>query len=184
MIDENKKVGAGAGSLAPGDPGGAALDAAQALVAAYDPACTVPLQTGTAFYNAVRNFKVAYNIWTSGSTDGPNADGSPCDGCLAHNGLYDQACVDAINGIPGAPAAPAACTAAGPVPTPPTPPPTPPVAPSGGLPTWAKVLIWVLIAGGAVAAGIWLFRYFGKKNTGAAEKRRPRRRARRKGKKR
>ena len=179
-MDDDKNIGAGAGGLAPGDPGGAALSAAQALVAAYDSGCTVPLQTGTPFYNAVRNFKVAYNIWTSGATDGPNGDGSPCAGCLAHNGNYDQACVDAINGIPGAPAAPPACTGSAP-PAPPPPPPTPPVVvASGGLPAWAKVLIWVLIAGGVVAGGIWLYRKYGKKPMASESKRRPRKKGKRK----
>ena len=168
-MDLEKNIGAGAGGLAPGDPGGVALAAAQQVVATYPGPGTNPIPPG-AFHDAVHNFKVAYNVWINGADTGP----------LAHNGNWDQAAADAMNSIPGAPAAPAAWTAGAPPAPPPVPVPDQPVA-TTGLPAWAKWLIYAIIAGGVVAGAIWLYRYYGKRQMlAAAEKRRPRRRGKRK----
>ena len=188
-MDLEKNIGAGAGGLAPGDPGGVALAAAQQVVATYPGAANCPgpgqLKSGP-FHDAVAAFKTAFNIWSNG--DPPGDTGSP----LAHNSSYDQACADAINSIPGAPAAPAPCTGA----APPPPAKTCPagthddgtgncvadaVTTTGGLPSWARWLLIALVTLGAIGAGIWLYRYYGKKNAGAMEgKRKPRRRGKRK----
>lgn len=184
---DDKNIGAGAGAAA-SDHANAAASAAGAMVDAYiSTDCTVPLKSGTAFYNSVAAFKNAWNAWaTGGDPDSPA-------GQLVHNGEYDAATVAAAQTLVSA--VPAPCTQ----PAPPPPPaqtvtcsdgsvhpagyvcPQVPVAPSG-MPGWLKVLLWILLAGGVIAGSIWLFRYFGKKNELAAaeSKRRPRKRGKRK----
>jgi len=173
---DDKNIGAGAGAAA-SDHANAAASAAGAMVDAYNSTdCTVPLVSGTAFYNSVAAFKNAWNAWaTGGDPDSPA-------GQLVHNGEYDAATVAAAQTVVGG--VPPPCTQpAPPAPQPqPVPvPPAPPVAP-GGMPGWLKVLLWILLAGGVIAGSIWLFRYFGKKNELAAaeSKRRPRKRGKRK----
>lgn len=166
---------AGAGAAATG--AGASLPGtaeAQALVAAYPGSCTNPLPAG-AFYDAVKAFKVAYNIGINlGDTSGPNGDGpSTTAGYLQHNGNYDQATADAVSAT-GA-TAPAVCTAGG---------GGQPVQPnnnnqqvtttSSGWPWYVKAILWAIALGGAVGLGLWLWKTFGSSRPMAAEPKRKR----------
>lgn len=171
--EEQRTAGAGAAATGAGAslPGTAE---AQALVAAYPGSCTNPLPAG-AFYDAVKAFKVAYNIGINlGDTSGPNGDGpSTTAGYLQHNGNYDQATADAVSAT-GA-TAPAVCTAGG---------GGQPVQPnnnnqqvtttSSGWPWYVKAILWAIALGGAVGLGLWLWKTFGSSRPMAAEPKRKR----------
>ena len=167
---DDKKVGAGAGSGSLSDP---------TLVAAMATMLGVSDFTSTAACGPVKAFQLAYN-------NAGNVPAISVDGGYGAETANAASLVAASNGGGNVPAGLSSgwpnCGGGGV--TPPTP-PAPPVAPSGGLPGWLKILIYILITAGAIGAGIFLYRYFNKKGAGAMEgKRRPRRRGKRKGKKR
>jgi hypothetical protein len=135
--------GLGAGEEPPPATGTDPLStAAQAVVdSAGNDWCTAIARSGSAFYNAVHAFKVAYNQYQS--SDGVD-HGTP----LAHNGKYDAATQAAIDSMLGGVIAPSACTGGG-APTP-TPTPTPTPSPTaGGGSAWP----WVLGGAGVLALG-------------------------------
>jgi hypothetical protein len=165
MLDEDKKVGAGAGSGSLSDP---------AVVAAMATMLGVSDFTQAAACGPVKGFQLAYN--NAGNVPALSVDGS--------YGAETAAAAALVAGSNGGGNVPAPLTSGWPncgggVQPPPVTPVTP-VVPSSGMPNWLKILIYILIAGGVVAGSIWLYRYYGKRQlAGASERRRPRRRGKR-----
>ena len=156
-MDDDKKIGAGAGlGGGPTAVSDAAAIAVSALLADPNYCANVGV-SGTAVNIGVHNFKQAYNDWVAGGD--PTAPSSPLP---IDTGKYENVTADALASLnAGGQTAPPGCDGyvpPAPPPTPPTPPPTPPVVASSGLPGWAKILIYLLIAGGVIAGGIWLYR--------------------------
>ena len=169
MLDEDKKVGAGAGSGSLSDP---------AVVAAMATMLGVSDFTQAAACGPVKGFQLAYN--NAGNVPALSVDGS--------YGAETAAAAALVAGSNGGGNVPAPLTSGWPNcgggVQPPAPTPTP-VVPAGGMPSWLKWLLILLVAGGVVAGSIWLYRTYGKRQlAGASERRRPRRRGKRKAKRR
>jgi hypothetical protein len=122
----------------------------------------------------------------------PSDGSSPGSPQIAVDGQFGPCTAQAMVAAYGS--APASCfpgtcqggqyvAPANPNPAPPAPVPPAPAATTGGMPTWLRWLLIVLVAGGVVAASVWLYRKYGKKSGASEPKRRPRRRGKRKSKK-
>jgi hypothetical protein len=180
MLDD-KKIGAGAGAGGMPD-GGASASAAVAALQADPNYCASVRVPGSAVNTTVHNFKAAYNAWVASGD--PSAPSSPLP---IGTGNYENVVADALASVAGGGGAPPGCDGYVPPAPAPNPPPVgpPPATPTttGGMPSWLRWLLIALVAGGAVATSVWLYRKYGKKSGASEPKRRPRRRGKRKSKK-
>ena len=180
MLDEDKKVGAGASGAGvngyvvdPSNAGFGAVLAAAGSLGGID-------FTTSAACGPVKAFQNAWN--NAGGTPTLAVDGGYGTDTASANGATSQANGDS-GAVPGGLSSGFPNCGGGVQPPPVT--PVTPVVPSSGMPNWLKILIYILIAGGVVAGSIWLYRYYGKRQlAGASERRRPRRRGKRKAKRR
>lgn len=183
-MDEQEQKEIGAGAVRPTGAGATdpTASAASALVTAlnadpnYGNCCASATATPTC--TAINAFKVAYNTaLNGGDTSGTSGDGSSStSGYLPHNGLYDQACADAVNATLGSGAPPviAGTPCGGGQPVQPNNNNQQVTTTSSGWPWYVKAILWAIALGGAVGLGLWLWKTFGSSRPMAAEPKRKR----------
>lgn len=168
--EDNKQIGAGAGA-GPVTVNGYTIDPGASgfatLVAAAQTMNLLPDFSAQAACAPVKAFQAAWNA----------AGGTPqlsVDGGYGQDSANANAAVATIYGgnVPGPASSFPNCGGGNP-PTPPNPNPQPPV-PSGGMKTWVKVLLWLLVGGGVVGLGVLIYRWMSK-GGGAREGKRRRR---------